>query len=110
MATLRSVSLQCAPLLSAALRCSPLLSAALRCSPLLSASLRVANAIVAVATMDYVNKYEGRTLWGEGRDLVAKWGATKVIMRARPAGESGLRIASGFCVSSMSFGDISACA
>ncbi|RSH94985.1 28S ribosomal protein S5, mitochondrial [Saitozyma podzolica] len=40
----------------------------------------------AVATMDYVNKYEGRTLWGEGRDLVAKWGATKVIMRARPAG------------------------
>lgn len=41
--------------------------------------------------MDYVNKYEGRTLWGEGRDMVSKWGATKVIMRARPAGQSDAR-------------------
>jgi hypothetical protein len=77
---LRSMSLR-----SVSPRC-----AALRVAPRRSAPLRFASLtpLAAVATMDYVNKYEGRTLWGEGRDLVAKWGATKVIMRARPAGES----------------------
>lgn len=69
---------------------TPLRITTLRCAPGRSAPLRFASLtpLAAVATMDYVNKYEGRTLWGEGRDLVAKWGATKVIMRARPAGES----------------------
>jgi hypothetical protein len=38
--------------------------------------------------MDFVNKYEGRTLWSSsGSDLVSKWGATTVILRARPAGK-----------------------
>lgn len=36
--------------------------------------------------MDYVTRYENRTLWGEGRDLTNKWGATKVLLRARPPG------------------------
>lgn len=36
--------------------------------------------------MDRVNRYESRTLWGAGRDLAVKWGATTVIMRGRPAG------------------------
>ncbi|ODN97287.1 30S small subunit ribosomal protein S5 [Cryptococcus wingfieldii CBS 7118] len=40
----------------------------------------------AVLSMDYVNKYESRTLWGEGKDLVGKWGAAKVHLRARPPG------------------------
>lgn len=39
--------------------------------------------------MDYVNRYENRTLWSSGHDIVGKWGAVKVIMRARPAGECG---------------------
>ncbi|KAI9636975.1 uncharacterized protein MKK02DRAFT_45683 [Dioszegia hungarica] len=40
----------------------------------------------AVLSMDYVTRYENRTLWGEGRDLTNKWGATKVLLRARPPG------------------------
>ncbi|ORY28808.1 hypothetical protein BCR39DRAFT_533980 [Naematelia encephala] len=40
----------------------------------------------AVMSMDYVNKYEGRTLWGQGKELERKFGATIVKMRARPAG------------------------
>ncbi|WVQ81198.1 hypothetical protein IAT38_003320 [Cryptococcus sp. DSM 104549] len=40
----------------------------------------------AVMNMDYVNRYEGRTLWGEGKDLESKWGASKVTLRARPPG------------------------
>lgn len=36
--------------------------------------------------MDYVHKLENRTLWGQGKDLKYKVGATTVIMRARPAG------------------------
>ncbi|OCF32466.1 30S small subunit ribosomal protein S5 [Kwoniella heveanensis CBS 569] len=40
----------------------------------------------AVLSMDYVNRYEGRTLWGEGKDLQGKWGAAKVHLRARPPG------------------------
>ncbi len=34
--------------------------------------------------MDYVNKFENRTLWGE---MSYKWGATTVVLRGRPAGE-----------------------
>lgn len=96
----RSLSPRCTP----PLRITPLRITPLRITPLLVAALRITllrspplcfallTPLVAVATMDYVNKYEGRTLWGEGRDLVAKWGATKVIMRARPAGESGFGV------------------
>ncbi|OCF56157.1 30S small subunit ribosomal protein S5 [Kwoniella mangroviensis CBS 10435] len=40
----------------------------------------------AVLSMDYVNRYESRTLWGEGKDLTGKWGAAKVHLRARPPG------------------------
>lgn len=40
----------------------------------------------AVLSMDHVDKFESRTLWGAGRDLSAKWGSTEVIMRGRPAG------------------------
>lgn len=40
----------------------------------------------AVLAMDYVNRFEQRTVWGQGADLVATWGATKVIIRARPPG------------------------
>ncbi|WVR08837.1 hypothetical protein IAU60_005895 [Kwoniella sp. DSM 27419] len=40
----------------------------------------------AVLSMDYVNRYEDRTLWGEGKDLQGKWGAAKVHLRARPPG------------------------
>jgi hypothetical protein len=41
--------------------------------------------------MDFVNKYEGRTLWSSsGSDLVSKFGATTIILRARPAGTSSL--------------------
>ncbi|WWD21264.1 hypothetical protein CI109_105748 [Kwoniella shandongensis] len=40
----------------------------------------------AVLSMDYVNRYESRTLWGEGKDLQGKWGAAKVHLRARPPG------------------------
>ena len=36
--------------------------------------------------MDHVNRYENRTIWGSGKDMENKWGAVKVIMRARPAG------------------------
>ncbi len=36
--------------------------------------------------MDYVNKYENRTLWGQGNELSRKFGATLVKMRARPPG------------------------
>lgn len=42
----------------------------------------------AVLSMDHVDKFEGRTLWGAGKDLRSKWGSTEVIMRGRPAGES----------------------
>lgn len=41
----------------------------------------------AVLNMDYVNRYEERTLWGEGKDLRGKWGAAKVHLRARPPGD-----------------------
>lgn len=42
----------------------------------------------AVQSLDFVNKYEGRTLWSSsGADLVSRWGATTVILRARPAGQ-----------------------
>ncbi|WVN87888.1 uncharacterized protein L203_103085 [Cryptococcus depauperatus CBS 7841] len=40
----------------------------------------------AVLSMDYVNRYESRTIWGEGKDLIGKWGAAKVHLRARPPG------------------------
>lgn len=40
----------------------------------------------AVLSMDTVNKFEGRTLWGAGKELEAKWGSTTVILRGRPAG------------------------
>ena len=43
---------------------------------------------IAVQSMDYVNRYENRTIWGSGKDMENKWGAVKVIMRARPAGMS----------------------
>lgn len=36
--------------------------------------------------MDYVPKFENRTVWGQGKDLEYKWRSTKVIMRARPPG------------------------
>jgi len=42
----------------------------------------------AVLSMDYVNKYENRTLWGQGNELSRKFGATLVKMRARPPGAS----------------------
>lgn len=42
---------------------------------------------IAVLNMDYVNRYEERTLWGEGKDLQGKWGAAKVHLRARPPGD-----------------------
>jgi hypothetical protein len=48
---------------------------------------------LAVLSMDYVTRYENRTLWGEGKDLTNKWGATKVLMRARPPGH-GLMVPS----------------
>lgn len=38
--------------------------------------------------MDYVNKYENRTIWSTGQDMKYKWGSTTVILRARPAGQS----------------------
>jgi hypothetical protein len=38
--------------------------------------------------MDYVDRYEGRTLWGQGADLKGKFGAARVTLRARPPGES----------------------
>ncbi|WOO81444.1 37S ribosomal protein S5, mitochondrial [Vanrija pseudolonga] len=40
----------------------------------------------ATLSMDYVPKFENRTLWGQGKDLEFKWRSTKVIMRARPPG------------------------
>lgn len=40
----------------------------------------------AVLSMDYVNRFEQRTVWGQGADMVATWKATKVIIRARPPG------------------------
>ena len=45
------------------------------------------NLNIAVLNMDYVNRYEERTLWGEGKDLQGKWGAAKVHLRARPPGD-----------------------
>ena len=36
--------------------------------------------------MDAVNRYEDRTLWGQGRELVTKFGSAKVSLRARPPG------------------------
>jgi small subunit ribosomal protein S5 len=36
--------------------------------------------------MDYVNRFENRTVWGQGDDLKAKFGATTVFIRARPPG------------------------
>jgi small subunit ribosomal protein S5 len=38
--------------------------------------------------MDFVDRFEKRTLWGAGKELSAKWGSTIVIMRGRPAGMS----------------------
>lgn len=40
----------------------------------------------AVLNMDFVDRFEKRTLWGAGKNLSAKWGSTTVIMRGRPAG------------------------
>ncbi|KAJ9092010.1 hypothetical protein QFC21_006990 [Naganishia friedmannii] len=40
----------------------------------------------AVLSMDFVDRFEKRTLWGAGKELSAKWGSTIVIMRGRPAG------------------------
>ncbi|KAK4689128.1 hypothetical protein P7C73_g978, partial [Tremellales sp. Uapishka_1] len=45
----------------------------------------------AVIQMDYVNRYENRTVWGAGSELKYKWGSTTVILRGRPAG-FGLRV------------------
>ena len=42
---------------------------------------------LAVLSMDYVNKYENRTLWGQGNELTRKFGSSLVKMRARPPGE-----------------------
>ena len=36
--------------------------------------------------MDAVDKYEDRTVWGQGQDLTAKFGSTRVTLRARPPG------------------------
>ncbi|KAJ9120882.1 hypothetical protein QFC22_002817 [Naganishia vaughanmartiniae] len=41
---------------------------------------------VAVLSMDFVDRFEKRTLWGTGKELSAKWGSTTVIMRGRPSG------------------------
>lgn len=40
--------------------------------------------------MDYVNRYEDRTLWGQGAELRTKFVRTQVDLRARPPGESSL--------------------
>ncbi|KAL7420976.1 28S ribosomal protein S5, mitochondrial [Cryptotrichosporon argae] len=40
----------------------------------------------AVLSMDHVDKFENRTLWGQGADLTHKLGATTVTLRARPPG------------------------
>ncbi len=40
----------------------------------------------AVLSMDRVNRFENRTLWGAGKELSAKWGSTTVVLRGRPAG------------------------
>ncbi|CAD6567178.1 MAG: 28S ribosomal protein S5, mitochondrial [Tremellales sp. Tagirdzhanova-0007] len=40
----------------------------------------------AVLSMDYVNKYENRTVWGQGNELSRKYGSSLVKMRARPPG------------------------
>jgi len=43
--------------------------------------------------MDFVDKYEGRTLWSSsGTDLESKFGATTVILRARPAGKLTIQL------------------
>jgi ribosomal protein S5 len=60
----------------------------------------------AVLSMDHVNKFEGRTLWGVGKDLKAKWGSTTVILRGRPAGTydiPSLIFGSPFRISPLSF-------
>lgn len=36
--------------------------------------------------MDAVDRYEGRTLWGQGKELQTKFASTKVSLRARPPG------------------------
>lgn len=54
--------------------------------PLKPPPLSPLNPPSAVLNMDYVNKYESRTLWGAGQELSSKWGSTTVIMRGRPAG------------------------
>ena len=41
----------------------------------------------AVLNMDTVDRYEGRTLWGQGKELETKFASTKVSLRARPPGE-----------------------
>lgn len=53
----------------------------------------------AVQSMDYVNRYENRTIWGSGKDMENKWGAVKVIMRARPAGTSSSSLCPPACAS-----------
>lgn len=40
----------------------------------------------AMLSMDYVNRFENRTLWGQGADLTCKFSSTQVTMRARPPG------------------------
>lgn len=57
----------------------------------------------AVLSMDHVDKFEGRTLWGAGKDLRSKWGSTEVIMRGRPAGELTFTIISLVAWSGNSF-------
>lgn len=41
--------------------------------------------------MDVVNRYEDRTVWGQGKELEAKFGSTQVFLRARPPGH-GLQV------------------
>lgn len=40
----------------------------------------------AVMSMEPVDRFEQRTVWGQGADLVCKWRSTTVIIRARPPG------------------------
>jgi len=37
--------------------------------------------------MDWVDKFEGRTVWDGAGGLKGKWGSTEVVLRGRPAGE-----------------------
>lgn len=44
----------------------------------------------AVKSMDFVERYEERSVWGE---VEGKWGATRVVMRPRPSGECTRKVA-----------------